>query len=184
MNRTSGAALAAALLCAGCPLPQPLPDVPGGTIRPPQIMTERIRINGAPQPLSVIPVPSDCGGAAPSFVFDVVLYDPVALGSTARWFVDYLPVQNSSDPILEEGVPAPADTELLEVAVDPFTFLPYAGSSRTPGTVRLVELVVSTRFADPPEDDRALPWKTPADRFETQTYRWVFRFEAGTAGCP
>jgi hypothetical protein len=199
MRRRTIVGLVVAAALVGCPIPQPLPDYPAGTITPPRIVVDSIT-NGA----TVVPVPAGCATAPTSdlaaTLIDVNTFEVVR----ARWFINYdpsdsaryTPIQqndisgvDSNPPVTERGVPA-------------FTFRPYDGYPTIEGTggnngsnagaVHIVELVVSNGFdpavTGPPA---ARPFRTPLAGFETQLYRWTFftvpesppGCTAGTPGC-
>lgn len=186
MNRSRLAALAAAVASAialsGCPIPQPLPDYPPGTATPPRILVEQIRVRSALEPRTVIPVPLDCA-TEPTYPIDVVLHDDVARGATARWFVDYQPEPGGYGREQEDTIlPPQSPTELTEV-VPTYTFYPYRPAMPAAGTVRVVDLVVSSNFAADPTAG-PMPYKTPEPGYETAVYRWVFKLVPGTEGCP
>ncbi len=194
MNRALVAGAALLLLLAGCPLPQPLPSYPAGTVTPPRILMDPLL-----QPQSAVLVPAGCSGTPPSYPLQAELVDANTSETiTARWFVDYdrTNSQRCFLAMLQEDIPGPGDqaSDPTRRAVSPFTFAPYdhaaviGGSDPTaPGVVHVVELVVSNRF-DVTADDVALctpavasdmfPFRMPATegsvRFETQTFRWVF----------
>lgn len=205
MTRTSTAAAALVLLLAGCPLPQPLPDYPPGSVTPPRIL-----MDGLTPRETVIRVPAGCA-VAPSWELSAALVDTnTAETVTARWFVDYDP-RNSArcapaapQTVIEgpgDGVPDPTQRH-----VPPYRFRPYdhaavLGGGAHPaaeGVVHVVELVVSNRFdaaADftelcAPDLEAASPFRTAVRdgtvQFETQTYRWVFVSEAPSndVACP
>lgn len=197
MTRATFAAAALALL-AGCPLPQPLPEYPPGSVTPPRILMDQITYRD-----TVIAVPANCP-TAPSWDLAAALVGTNTTETvTARWFVDY-DRRNSArcryeafEDILGPGDQAPNPTRR---AVAPFRFVPYdyarGGDPRAAGVLHVVELVVSNRF-DPAADAGSLcnpdvapetfPYRTPAHdvtvQFETQTYRWVFVSESGLP-CP
>ncbi len=179
------AALAAAVVLAGCPLPQPLPDYPAGTITPPRILAASTT-SGVE---SIVPVPAGCTGTAPTYDLDARIFYQDSVTVEARWFVDYRadvpPRYAIHNPIRE--VPADPDTLVLERQVPRFTFQPYGfpvppelgslAGAKDPGVVHVVELVVSNGF-DPsptaPQPNRSPAVTDGAARFEIQTYRWVF----------
>jgi hypothetical protein len=193
MRRSTLAALAAAAALSGCPLPQPLPDYPAGTITPPRILPEATTSSVD----AIIPVPAGCA-TGPEIPLDARIFYQDSVSVEARWFVDYRTDSASRYAIQNPSreVPPDPDPLVLERQVPPFTFLPYGfpppaelgvfpGPS-APGVVHVVELVVSNGF-DPnpaaPEPNRT-PAVTDGDaRFEIQTYRWVFVNVAGLP-CP
>ncbi len=190
-------ALAGAAALAGCPIPQPLPDYPAGTVTPPRIVVE-----GIANPGTVVLVPASCPpGHEPSTLLTATLIDVDTFERVvARWFVNYDPIDPGLRAIRQEddipGVDAtPPQTER---AVPLFTFFPYGswgntiassggGSGRNEGAVQIVELVVSNGFdpaaVGPPV---LLPNRTPLIGFETQVYRWVFMTvpQSATTVCP
>lgn len=203
MRRAHVVGLAVAFL-AGCPLPQPLPEYPKGTVTPPRVLMDDIV-----HPDTVVRVPAGCA-TAPSYDLAASLVDNnTSEAVTARWFVDYEPtssarcVQATAEAVIEgpgDGADDPTRRE-----VPPYRFVPYdhpaylgaTGDDAGPGVVHVVELVVSNRF-DTSVDSNLLcfpgtttrPFRSPARagdvQFETQTYRWVFVSEAPSAGatCP
>ncbi len=201
--RIPAAALGAALLLSGCPLPQPLPEYSKGTVTPPRIVMDGIALQD-----TVVEVPAGCTGAKPSSTLAAQLIDNNTTEAvTARWFVDYDP-QNTSRclPVLQSVITAPATGDLTLRQVPEFLFVPYDHATMfgnpdptAPGVLHVVELVVSNNF-DPAADDPGLcmqgsavarPYRTPASQaggvqFETQTYRWVFFSVAPTptVACP
>jgi hypothetical protein len=205
MRRIPLVAIATTLALAGCPLPQPLPSYPAGTITPPRILSA----TATSAAVSIIPVPAGCA-TAPEYTLGAKIFYQDSVTVEARWFVDYkrdvavrTAIQNPS-----RQVPPDPDALILERQVPPFKFQPYgyppaaelgggiAGPS-APGVVHVVELVVSNGFDDgltAPEPNRT-PGTTQdgASQFEIQTYRWVFvnvpedataTCDAGTLGCP
>ena len=201
MNRASIAASALVLL-AGCPLPQPLPEYPPGSVTPPRILMDELSYRE-----SVIRVPADCA-ASPSWDLTAALVDTNAAETvTARWFVDYDRRNSSRCRVAaSEDIPGPGEEveDPTRRTVSPFRFVPYdypavigaTGDDRGAGVVHVVELVVSNRF-DPAADQGALctpaipdstfPFRTAAReatvQFETQTYRWIFVSEPSLP-CP
>jgi hypothetical protein len=210
------AALAAALAIglAGCPIPQPLPDYPAGTVTPPRILMDQVSVTtdgnklGVTDGNPIIFVPAGCVTIAPSYDLAASVSDSNTIESIeARWFVNYDPrfKPNYTYP-QGDTIPPNADATNLIRPVPMFTFAPYdfgpsPGAPSVahnapypdPGILRVVELVVSNGF-DPAAITTAskLPNKKPlasdaADRtFETQTYRWVFLSvpESLSAPCP
>ncbi len=197
MRARSLAAVAVAAALVGCPIPQPLPDYPAGTVTPPRILTGTPTLDAQ----SIIPVPAGCTANAPQTELGARIFYQDSNTVSARWFVDYRPdvasryaVQNASN----QEVPADPNPLVLERTVPPFTFYPYqypppaeiaAGSDATAaGVVHVVELVVSNGFD--PDPTVAEPNRTPAivpaggARFEIQTYRWVFVSVPPSASVP
>jgi hypothetical protein len=193
---TVGAAACAAAL-AGCPLPQPLPDYPAGTITPPRILQESVT-QGVE---SIIPVPADCATTPAQTLGGRIFYQS-NVAVEARWFVDYKSTVPSRYTVLNTNreVPADPDPLNLERQVPPFTFDPYGFPPATelggafpswsaPGIVHVVELVVSNGFDASPAATQPQPNRTPATStdglttFEIQTQRWVFVTVAGLP-CP
>jgi hypothetical protein len=186
VRRVPLAALAATVALAGCPLPQPLPDYPAGTITPPRILTATTTRPSE----SIIPVPANCTGTPPVYDLGARIFYQETFTVEARWFVDYrkdLPSRYAIQNTLRE-VPADPDPLILEREVPAFTFHPYGypppdemgpafADWNDPGIVHVVELVVSNDF-DPsdtvPEPNRTPAVTNGAARFEIQTYRWVF----------
>ena len=189
-------ALAGALVLAGCPIPQPLPEYEAGTITPPRIVVDD-SVSQIAFPGTAILVPPDgCSSTAPSYPLSASLVDVNTVEQiVARWFVNY----DAADPVRKcpEGgdieIPGTSSTATRRT-VPTFTFYPHTSYGKTvaggngtdgkePGTLQVVELVVSNGF-DPavavsPLDTRpgsgALPpFRRPASGFETQMFRWVF----------
>jgi len=188
------AAIAASAALAGCPLPQPLPDYPAGTITPPRILATTTTRPSE----SIIPVPASCPGTAPAYELGARIFYQDNVTVEARWFVDYKKDVASRYGIRNTNreVPADPDPLVLERVVPGFTFQPYdypppqelgAGSDwKAAGVVHVVELVVSNGFD--PSPTVAEPNRTPAvtdgaARFEIQTYRWVFVNVSPPPGC-
>ncbi len=196
------AALAAlALLSAGCPIPQSLPEYPStGTVAPPRIQSD------AALPVDAfLPVAAGGCAAAPVFRLSAPLVDENTLEPVdARWFVDYDPGNSlranpvNGGPDIIEG-PADGLSTLRPVCAAgkapdcllPFAFRPYdfdpSGAEqafRDAGGLHVVELVVSNGFEGGPVDQAGLPrpWRTPKAQFETQVHRWVFHYVPAGAG--
>jgi hypothetical protein len=181
-------ALAGALVLAGCPIPQAVPDYPAGTITPPRILTDSLTI---PEP--IVFVPAGCASTEPGPGYDLGarLFDSDNIEQVqARWFVNY---PDREDPVIES--PIPGDPDAFERTVPSFRFHPYRYAPpqgggppphAVPDTIRVVELLVSNRFFSPPMD-APLPWRSPAPNFETQQQRWTFLLVASgpsDPGCP
>jgi hypothetical protein len=194
VRRATVGAIAAAAALAGCPLPQPLPSYPAGTVTPPRILASSATSGSQ----SLLTVPAGCA-TAPTYDLDATIFNQTSETVEARWFVDYRPdvasryvVQNTI-----REVPADPDPLVQTRQVPTFTFRPYgfppaqelnAGpSGSAAGVVHVVELVVSNGFDTSPTAPE--PNRTPATtpdgnaQFEIQTYRWVFVNVAGLA-CP
>ncbi len=201
MRRIPLAAIATALALAGCPLPQPLPTYPAGTVTPPRILSASA--SGGSQ--SLVPVPAGCA-TPPTYFLDARIFYQESVTIEARWFVDYRKDIASRYAYQTRGeVPPNPDALVLERQVPQYEFKPYDFPPGTelgissgpwpwsaPGIVHVVELVVSNGFDNstsplPPEPNRTPA--TTADgtsQFEIQTYRWVFVNvpEDATATCP
>jgi hypothetical protein len=198
-------ALSLAAVLAGCPIPQPLPDYPAGTITPPRILVDELVGDGKP----IIFVPSGCTTTQPSYHLSARVVDTNTIETIdTRWFVNY-DAGNSQDAMYElrDAVPPNADPTILTRDVPPrvsgvpqyFLFKPYdfgpaqgapdVGHSAKPypdtGILRVVELVVSNGF-DPAQATSVLPNRAPAPGFETQVFRWVFLSvpESASVRCP
>jgi hypothetical protein len=198
MRRSTVAAIAAALALAlaGCPLPQPLPSYPAGTITPPRILSDTTTAGVN----SFTPVPAGCP-TAPAYALDARIFYQESVTLAARWFVDYRTDVQSRYTVQNavQEVPPDPNALILERQVPTFVFQPYgypvppelAGSAAgptAPGVVHVVELVVSNGFATAP-GDAAQPNRTPAttpdglSQFEIQTYRWIFVNVPESTGC-
>jgi hypothetical protein len=193
MSRRTLPWLAVAAALSGCPIPQPLPDYPAGTVTPPRIVVDRIASSG-----TVVRVPAGCP-SHPTFDLNATLIDVNTLEVVrARWFVNYDPKDLSFyPPKRENDIPGSnANPPVTERTVPTFTFDPYAsiptiegtggGSGQNQGAMHVVELVVSNGFdpgADPGDPVAALPYRTPLRGFETQVYRWMF-YTACAPGAP
>lgn len=188
--RRAAAAIAGALLLAGCPLPQPLPDYPPGAITPPRILVESLTIKDP-----IVFVPAGCSSTEPGPGYDLGarLFDTNNIEQVqARWFVNY---PDRLDPVIDAAVPPDGDPLVFERTVPPFRFHPYAfappqGGGVRPfnaiGSVRVVEILVSNAFFDPPTS-APIPWRSPAANFETQLQRWTFLLvtsDPDADGCP
>ncbi|HSN90938.1 MAG TPA: hypothetical protein VLS93_06895 [Anaeromyxobacteraceae bacterium] len=174
--------LGALLALAGCPLPQPVAQYPDtGTIPSP-----RIKIADVTPIETFIDVdPTVC--VDPIFTLSASLVDDNTTEAVdARWFVDYDPADGFRQrPVAEERIepppPGTPDPRLRAVAALPFQA--YLFAPHDEGVVRVVELVVSNSFAaEPvPAPPGWLAYRTPTPDFETQLFRWVFRYRAGGA---
>jgi hypothetical protein len=198
MRLRTAAALALAATLVGCPLPQPLPDYPAGTVTPPRI------VGGTPtrDSESSIAVPAGCA-IEPTYELGARIFYQDSVTVEARWFVDYRRDMAQRYAVQNVGsteVPADPNTLVLERAAPPFTFKPYqyappdelgGGTDRSAaGVVHVVELVVSNGFDT--DTTVSMPNRTPAivpagtTRFEIQTYRWTFVTvpPSATVPCP
>jgi hypothetical protein len=187
---------ALALLLAGCPIPQSLPEYPStGKIAPPRLLVD------VTTPIeTAIEVAPDClvtTGAEPIFTLHTELVDENTLEKVeARWFVDYLPGNQAREtPRATEIIEGPADGLTTQRPVQDYLFHPYGfdpqGSEqafRDGGGLHVVEVVVSNGFAPEPDSGQPAlprPWRTPLPQFETQLYRWVFHYvPGGSCGAP
>lgn len=200
--RALPAFLAAALLLAGCPLPQPLPDYPKGTVAPPRIVVDD-NIRPVTNPGTFVRVPVGCS-PEPVYTLDAFLRDTNTTEPfPVRWFVNYAPTSQPAFTIQQEdtvrgATDGAADPTLRELprayAFRPYQFQPVPGTGGevkgAAGALHVVELVVSNGF-DPAADTSvdplpALPYRTPAQGFEVQVYRWIFVLVplSGTDLCP
>ncbi len=191
MRPTVPVLLAAAAALVGCPLPQPLPDYPPGTVTPPRIVVDD-SVTTISQPGTIVRVPAPCSNA-PSFALDAQIREPqdIVRPITVRWFVNY----DASDglrrqPTSEETVSAavPGDPTLRDVSA--WTFYPYGYSydsittaqGDAAGAIHIVELVISDGFYTP-DNEAPLPYRSPEHGHEVQVYRWVF-FNDSSVPCP
>lgn len=188
MRPRTVAALAAAAALVGCPIPQPLPDYPAGTITPPRILTATLPIAGD----SIIPVPAGCSTTSPQYDLGGRIFYQDSVKVEARWFVDYRKdltsrtvIQNTNREVPPDPDPLVLDRDLPGFAFRPYDYpipaelgLAVGTTTSSPGVAHVVELVVSNGFD--PDLAVAEPNRTPAvvpqggSRFEIQTYRWVF----------
>jgi hypothetical protein len=192
--------LLAALGLAGCPLPQPLPDYPAGTITPPRILVQTV----LPTSEAVIRVGTGCatsGTNEPSFEMTAQLFDQNNIEQVvARWFVNYDSADlQSQTPVGgdQQVPPSPDTTVFTRVLPDqpfgraagfhPFQWPPpqqtgtlVATPYNEPGTIRVVELLVSNSFKPEPSTPK---YREPNPNFEVQLYRWVFLLVPGTENC-
>ena len=194
--RAALAALALAATLVGCPLPQPLPDYPPGTITPPRIVVDD-SVTQISSPETIVRVPASCPpGREPVYALDAQLRDANTIEAIdVRWFVNYDP----TNPVAytwqqQETVNAtsPADPTLRDIRAFDFHPYPYDGVKQqpsdpqvagdAPGALHVVELVVSNGF-DPAGTRARLPNRSPAPGFEIQVYRWVFLNVAESQGC-
>lgn len=183
--RRALAALAGALLLAGCPIPQAVPDYPPGSITPPRILVDQLNDNGT----TVHFVPAGCPTTAePSVRLSARVLDTNTIETIeARWFVnydsryDYYPTQ-PPDLVSADPDPMVLTREIPEFVFHPYQFQPAPGTGSStgpphdaPNLLRVVELVVSNGF-DPAAEapPYPLPYRTVRTGFETQIYRWVF----------
>jgi hypothetical protein len=179
--RRAGFLLAAALpLLPGCPIPQPLAEVSktgSGTVTPPRIVVEATPAGVIGTLLGVVPYDPACPGTPRFTVRAAVIDDNTDEVANFRWFEDYdvnLPTVN---PLLvgTDQLPPPAAQPLNRREVPDLPYWPAAG-----GGFHLLELVVSNGFgplANPPRN------RAPAEGYEVQVFRWVFKAVSGTP-CP
>jgi hypothetical protein len=194
--RRAAAAAAGALLLAGCPIPQPLPDYPPGTITPPRILVDEIAGDA-----SVILVPANCTTVEPAYALGARVVDTNTIETIeARWFVNYDPrFLAYHHPWQNDEVPPDPNPDVLTRTVPSFHFLPYQHPPPAelvtdpgplypnPGILRVVELVVSNGFEPSAVTTAvAMPFRTTRPGFETQVHRWVFMSvpESASAPCP
>jgi hypothetical protein len=175
----------AALLLAGCPLPQPLPDYPPGTITPPRILQSTV----FPSDPVVLAGTGCAPGDEPSFELTARLFDSNNVEQiVARWFVNYKQGTPTEMPILGDiAIPPNGDPNVLERALPAIPFGP--GNAFRPdqyppfdgvGETRIAELLVSNNFQAEPASP---PWRQPATNFEVQVHRWVFVLVPGAVNC-
>lgn len=195
MRRSTVAAIATTVALAGCPLPQPLPSYPAGTVTPPRIVSASTT-SGVE---SIVTVPANCL-TPPSYSLDAKIFYQESVTVEARWFVDYRTDSQDRSTVRNtiRAVPPDPNPLILERQVPTFTFSPYGfnpaaelagtfASPTAPGVVHVVELVVSNGFASPP-GDALEPNRTPGTTadggtFEIQTYRWMFVNVPESTGC-
>jgi hypothetical protein len=199
VRRAAPGALAVALLLAGCPLPQPLPDYPPGTITPPRIVVDdSVPANRIASPETVVRVPANCSPPPQinltAQLRDANTFEPIEV----RWFVNYDRANSSQYRMQQRDLIEQADpTDPTLRHVPQFVFIPYdhppiAGAPGPEvGGVRIVELVTSNGFYasepyDPLTSEEPIPNRSPAPDFEVQVYRWVFLNVApgGDVQCP
>ena len=182
--RRDTVALAGALLLAGCPIPQAVPELEGA-VAPPRIVMANSTTQIA-YPATVIPVASGCA-AHPTFDLSTELRDSVTDESIqARWFVNYdLANGFSQTPQHQQTISVVDSNDPTLRRTDTWTFDPYAYPSYTggvgsaDGALHVVELVVSNGFSG----GGPLPNRSPAAGFEVQLYRWVFLNAPEPGGC-
>ncbi len=212
MRRSHFAAIAIAAGLVGCPLPQPLPNYPAGTITPPRILVDQVSVDGISGSAQVVRFVA--AGCANDPVFDLTakLYDTNNIETVeARWFVNYDARDASYYRTYRDDAipPDPTSTVLTRVVPpndaqgnpQPFRFDVYGapppyGTTPLPGPpwkdagiVRVVELVVSNGFDPLAVDNPSSPLPnratlvSPTTEFETQVYRWVFVTVPASASC-
>lgn len=169
MSRLAPALLALPLaLLPGCPIDQPLQDI-RDVRSSPRIVFERL----SPQ-ATIIDVSKTCT-PPPRFTLHATLVDEnLAEDVEARWFVDYQVPGNVGVQYGDHPAPSPSGSDPTR-AVSDFVWEPLDyGTFLSP--VHVVELVVSNGFWPLNHPGLALPNRTPQERFETQVFRWVFRY--------
>lgn len=153
------------LALAGCPLPQPLPEVQrtGSTVTPPRILVDTALPADA-----VVRVRPDCvrGQVIPfsATLEDLDLDDTVEV----RWFVDWSLQRHAPSQI--DFPPASTDATNPLRAVRPLSFEPALDAAD--GAPHVVEMVVSNGFQAVGTAGVALPDRTPLPGYETQVFRW------------
>lgn len=169
MNRLRPALLALALaLLPGCPIDQPL-QVISGVRSSPRIVFERLSPQG-----TIIDVSKTCP-STPQFTLQAILVDENLVEAVeARWFVDYQVPGNVGLADFDEPAPSAGGSDPARRVRD-FVWSPLDyGTFLSP--VHVVELVVSNGFWPLNRPGLALPNRTPQEGFETQVFRWVFRY--------
>jgi hypothetical protein len=179
------AGLAAAILLAGCPLPQPLPDYPPGTITPPRIVVDD-SVSRIASPETLVRVPANCPSPQ-RIVLTAQIRDANTIERIeVRWFVNYDRASSARytweqrDDITETDPLDPTLRHVPQYVFFPYDHDPIAGApGAAAGGVRIVELVTSNGFFarepyDPLTSQEPVPNRSPATDFEVQVYRWVF----------
>ena len=186
------AALGAALVLGGCPLPQPLPEyasVDGGTLTSLRFRLETIQPSDP-----VVYVAKDCPDGA-RFRVSLSLDDPDPLERVeARWFVNYRAGTSTQLPIRMDDVPPaddpndPSRRDIPALGVPAFTFevprFDPASPGRPPDVLELVACSVGfvPYGQDPP--GTPYPYRTPQLGYPTaQVYRWVFQYVDAGGRC-
>jgi hypothetical protein len=185
LPRSSPAALAVLLLLAGCPLPQSVPSVPSGSIPPPRIVADVSAPPATPSfalTTAGTTVPFD-PGCATGQIFQIaatIADENYSEAVDYRWFLDYDPNTGVSPP---GYVPLWFD-QLLPPSGEPYTRRQVPTQPFQPlfygNTMHVLELVVSNGFDVCPPDPshpQPLPCRTPQttpNRYEVQSYKWVF----------
>jgi hypothetical protein len=167
----AAAALAATAALLGCPIPQPVNEYPNATaIPPPRILMDGVKPAGP-----VLWVKADCPAPA-VFTLSASINDDNTIEAVSyRWFLDYDGAgPPACNPVLGSGVVQPAANGGPVRVVPPLAFDAVGSLAPQPGDVHVVELVLSNGFVDPSAG--TCLWRTPQPNFETQTYRWVFRY--------
>ena len=170
----AAAPFALALLAAlfGCPLPQPLAEVSrvdAGALTPPRILVQ----SATPSDTLVKVAASGCP-SAPAFAMGAdIVDDDTTERVDARWFVDYATDQANSVVRGRDDLEGSTDETRTTRQLSTFTFSPLDFGA-APGTVHVVEVVISNGFFPENTAGLALPNRTPQDGYETQFFRWVF----------
>ena len=191
MIHPARAAAVAAVLLAGCPLPQPLPDYPEGEpVTPPRIVVDDT-IRSVTYPESVVRVPAGCA-QEPVYQLSTFLRDAITNENVvARWFVNYDPTNRPSvTPQFPEEIPPPTgvirpSARRARSSSPRISTLPSRGAAREAARVRCTSSSSScrtdsirTRTRRPP----SFPYRKPKLGFEVQVYRWVFLTVAPSPG--
>jgi hypothetical protein len=174
------ALLAAAAALSGCPLPQAVPEIGlnGQVLVPaPRIVYELVN----PQ-VTVVDIQKSCP-SQPRFSLSAVIADESTTEAVeARWFVDYDAASQTTSSVAASEFPLPdPDPTNPHRALSPFVFLP--GDWQGAQALHVVELVVSNGFYATTETGLPLPNRTPQPGYETQVFRWVFRFVDSGGAC-
>lgn len=172
--RATPAALAA-LLLAGCPLPQSIPSSVGNGPGL-QIVFERM----SPQS-TFVDIAKGCS-SRPTFTLRGTLSD-VDLGEKieARWFADYDPATRFGILRQDTDVLDGNGTDVLRPMPD-FVYAPPDWGGPT-YDVHVVEVVVSTGF-DPRANQLELPLPNrTSSSGQSQSFRWVFRYVDAGGAC-
>lgn len=177
MKTPAWPALAAlALSATACPLPQSLPAVDSSAAAP------RIPFELLSPQQPIIDISKGCP-AQPVFRLRATIVDadrsqPVE----ARWFQDYDPATNVGAVQIDNPAGSTRADDFTRPLRDRL-FLPPDWQGPAFG-VHVVELVVSNGFRPLGEDPlAAFPNRTTFPGYDTQVFRWVFRYVDAGGGC-